>query len=594
MNQPQTVHERQRLTASPHQTNVPVSGWDPATCSGWILGLKLGGKEAIARTVIAEEIDGETLLNLDRISEVKAVWGIPAGMASKLWAAIQELKRSEVRSAARAQAPFVNARVHRVDSGSRLRTYSKARHVHVDDGDILNCWGMCARHQVQVFNAEEAELQRDTDAVDCPEYRLVKFASWLLKPAWAPLVLGTWTIMVGFSLLLMTVWYEGLSPGECPSGCDEQKKLLQWIFTACMVTSAVLVANAMHSFRDALIEQPPGALATLAWENPDRKTGRVKISEEDKQWLDITAKWWTILCCALVPAIFANMCKNLLMEQFIWPELHDWTAQSYFYWISMNVFMMFMSVLTAAIMVSLHAAAVLTRDAVLEVLKKIQGVSADGDEWVAVEADILSLASHTMPCVSDGYAQVVVVTFGVCWIGTLGVFANYLAHPTWGHMVLNLVSLLPFCVAWPLARTSDYCDKLMTVLNTKRVLNLAENDLAAQIQVNNHLTALETALTRQNNGKGLGFVAFGVVINKRALSQMFVVVSSGVSTVLPLIMLLQPRATNDYVVDCGIDEAQAASLQLFGQLLRVTTFANSTCVYNITLDDILSMAPGET
>jgi hypothetical protein len=145
----------------------------------------------------------------------------------------------------------------------------------------------------------------------------------------------------------------------------------------------------------------------------------------------------------------------------------------------------------------------------------------------------------------------------------------------------------------PLARTSDYCDKLMSQLNTKRVRNLADNDLGVQLHVNQHLTALETALAKQNNGKGLGFVAFGMVLNKRTLSQMSVIVSSAVSTVLPVIMLLQPRATSSATEDCSLDTAQAASLQLVGQLLRATTFANSTCQYNITLDEILTMEPVE-
>jgi hypothetical protein len=582
---------------------MDASSWDPAACSAWILRLELRGKEAIARAVVAEEIDGDTLFNLDRLSEVKTMLGISAGKANVVWKAIKELEREQdhdggrgptVPSSVAVRAPLT-ARSQQFDSRSRLRTYSgPPRHVQDAEADVWSCWGLCSRsHQVHAFDTDAAETSRDTDAVDCPQFRLIKLASWMLAPTWAPLAFGTVAVSVGCSVVLMSVWYEGLTADECPSGCDDEKKLLQWIFTGCMTTSALLVANVMHSFRDALMEDPPGALATLGWENPDRRTGRVKISEEDCKWLNITGMWWSALAGIAVPTLVASPWRHLMEDQFIWPERHDWMARSYFYWIGVHMFFLYLSILTFAIMLSLHEAAVLTRDAVLEVLRKLKDIDADGDEWVEVEADILSLASHTMPCVSDGYGQIVVVTFAVCWVATLGVFANYLAHPTWANMALHLVSVLPFFVAWPLARTSDYCDKLMSQLNTKRVRNLADNDLGVQLHVNQHLTALETALAKQNNGKGLGFVAFGMVLNKRTLSQMSVIVSSAVSTVLPVIMLLQPRATSSATEDCSLDTAQAASLQLVGQLLRATTFANSTCQYNITLDEILTMEPVE-
>jgi hypothetical protein len=446
-----------------------------------------------------------------------------------------------------------------------------------------------ANRSTQVKQPESIEA-KDSNATDCPQPWLIKLTTWLLKPTWVPLAVGVLSVTYGFSVVLMSVWFENLPQDECRGSCDDQSKTLQWVFTGCIVTSTVLAANVIHNYRDVLMNHPPGTLATLGWEDPVGRNGRVKVSEEDSKWLSKSGILCSILCALVTLWMCVNGVNRLLDDQFIWPSPHDWMPQTYLYWISFSVFFTTIFVFTVAIMLALHEATVLARDAIIEVMRKLKHVDATSDEWMQAEAEALSLASHTLPCISDGFGQIVTLVFAICWVNTLGIFANFLAKPTWGHLVNNLLAFVPIGFAWPLAQLSDRCELLMTTLNNMRVHNLADNELALQVLVNNHLTALETALAKQNGGRGLGFVAFGIVINKRVLSQVFVAVASVASTVLPIIMLLQPRPIDAAPVDeCTINSVQATSLELVGRLLTTTSFSNSTCMYNITLDEILAM-----
>ena len=66
-------------------------------------------------------------------------------------------------------------------------------------------------------------------------------------------------------------------------------------------------------------------------------------------------------------------------------------------------------------------------------------------------------------------------------------------------------AFLPFGLASTVSDTSDKADNLRDGINKKRV-----KDLSVHLE----LAALEACMNNENRGQGLGFVVFGVVIDK--------------------------------------------------------------------------------
>ena len=68
-----------------------------------------------------------------------------------------------------------------------------------------------------------------------------------------------------------------------------------------------------------------------------------------------------------------------------------------------------------------------------------------------------------------------------------------------------LFAFLPFGLASTVSATSDKADILRDGINKKRL-----EDLSVHLE----LAALEACMDKENRGQGLGFVVFGVVIDK--------------------------------------------------------------------------------
>ena len=83
---------------------------------------------------------------------------------------------------------------------------------------------------------------------------------------------------------------------------------------------------------------------------------------------------------------------------------------------------------------------------------------------------------------------------------------NYLRQANLFYASAGVVfAFLPFGLASTVSATSDKADILRDGINNKRL-----EDLSVHLE----LAALEACMNNQNRGQGLGFVVFGVVIDK--------------------------------------------------------------------------------
>jgi len=123
------------------------------------------------------------------------------------------------------------------------------------------------------------------------------------------------------------------------------------------------------------------------------------------------------------------------------------------------------------------------------------------------------------------------------------------------------------------ALTSSKCDELMDKLT----------DVGIKYGEKQHVRVdwLETRLRRPHHSQGLGFVIFGMVLDRRSLGKLAFAIGSGLGTVITWVLALSGDATAQ-VVDvggvCGMDAAQKVDVQRYARLL----LANASCALNVT------------
>ena len=112
-----------------------------------------------------------------------------------------------------------------------------------------------------------------------------------------------------------------------------------------------------------------------------------------------------------------------------------------------------------------------------------------------------------------------------------------------------------------------------------------------------------------NHGQGVGFKIGGTVIDKRMLIKLATQIGVLASTVLPVALAVSASTKSATAAAaaaaavvatdaaepaaCGLTITQVAGLQLHGELLQASFFANSSaaCIYNTTLSEIMAMGP---
>ena len=126
----------------------------------------------------------------------------------------------------------------------------------------------------------------------------------------------------------------------------------------------------------------------------------------------------------------------------------------------------------------------LMREQVLEVRKKIADTSPCDSAW---DTDIvpaaIDLMKKTLPELSTGFGDGVVVVFVALWVGALGSFAEFLRSGMFGMLVATAFSsVFPLLLALDVADASSACDHIRSTLNDKRAEDMSvEADTKIQV-----------------------------------------------------------------------------------------------------------------
>ena len=189
----------------------------------------------------------------------------------------------------------------------------------------------------------------------------------------------------------------------------------------------------------------------------------------------------------------------------------------------------------------LQYASLLASETVEQVTQTLARYSPAVAEWKAeVIPAIKGLIDDTLPLVSGAFGDGLGYTTLGCWAGALGQLAGYLDGGTHVNLVLlGFFAFLPFGLAATLSQASDRCDELRDAINTKRGDDLGKDTDAAAMQLSElELRRLEMYLDNLNRGQGLGFLVFGIVIDKGMLNTIFTALVSVLFTLVPIILSL--------------------------------------------------------
>jgi len=223
---------------------------------------------------------------------------------------------------------------------------------------------------------------------------------------------------------------------------------------------------------------------------------------------------------------------------------------------------------------SLKEASVLVSDRVIECRKLIDKTSATSAEWDAlVVPELLKLINVTLPALSGGWGDGLLVLWEVCWMIALAIFARFLDTGVTKYVGMSVIwACMPLGLAADVASASSDCDTIKDEQNKKRA------DSKCDIHVGAKLMACETLLDRLNDGGGLGFVAGGKVIDKKTLRQIFAEVIAFLVVAVPVILSLQPTVAVAGANACDLSLEQTAVIRSFS--------LNASCTYNQSIETV--------
>eukprot|EP01048_Picozoa_sp_COSAG05_P020282 COSAG05_NODE_3406_length_2084_cov_1.447859_1_plen_442_part_00 len=228
---------------------------------------------------------------------------------------------------------------------------------------------------------------------------------------------------------------------------------------------------------------------------------------------------------------------------------------------------------------ALQVASVLAGTAVDDVCRAAARLHPSDAEWqTQVVGGAMSLAHVTLPDLSDTFGDPLGhCTFG-WWVFGLGHFAGYLEdRAPMTALFVCLGAFMPFALASTISTTSDKCDTLRDLINKKRGNELSLGSISSDTAL--QLAELEKYLQNLNRGQGLGFVMFGIVIDKAMMNRIFFALVSFLVTVVPIILALhQPANPETRAVGasgCNLNAAQEVGLQALSLM-------NTSCTYNVT------------
>jgi hypothetical protein len=234
--------------------------------------------------------------------------------------------------------------------------------------------------------------------------------------------------------------------------------------------------------------------------------------------------------------------------------------------------------LTFAWWLTLKQAAALATHEVRVVRCAVHRYAAGSEAW---EAEVVQgckvLAERTLPALSAGWAGGAAAVCLAVWAGALGVVAKALLYPELvklaGTMLAAaLYACVPALILWDLADASSECDLLVKDLNDKRLKDPSD---ATHVTI----VKLETMLGQLNKNQGLGFVLFGVVLDKRYFFGLLMKLGALAITVITTLLAFRHNSNSDGG-GCGLSEQQQTTAQ------DMFTSFNASCGWNVTVNGL--------
>eukprot|EP01043_Picozoa_sp_COSAG02_P004501 COSAG02_NODE_118_length_35376_cov_20.294923_8_plen_295_part_00 len=220
---------------------------------------------------------------------------------------------------------------------------------------------------------------------------------------------------------------------------------------------------------------------------------------------------------------------------------------------------------------ALQCAAIMAGAQVKVVAAAAQNIAVDDPRWrVEVAQGICNLV-NTLRLLSDTFGP----TFGYLAISggllALAFCSMSLESKAIGPLILAASVVVPLCsIAWAGAQTSTWCRELRFTINDKRTKQLTSMTLAKARE----LEEMEKALQYQNQGQGLGFTVWTLLIDVKLLTLVLTGCLSAVASAIPVMFALQENANG---VPCGLSDEHKAAFQTTGALI------NASCTFKLTV-----------
>jgi hypothetical protein len=227
---------------------------------------------------------------------------------------------------------------------------------------------------------------------------------------------------------------------------------------------------------------------------------------------------------------------------------------------------------------TLKQAAALATHEVRVVRCAVHRCAASSEAWEAeVVQGCKALAECTLVTLSAGWAGGAAAVCVATWAVALGNIAGALRQQELAKLAVALLgpallACLPAALLWDLADASSECDLLVKDLNDKRLKDPSD---ATHVTI----VKLETMLGQLNKNQGLGFVLFGVVLDKRYFFGLLMKLGALAITVITTLLAFRHNSNSDGG-GCGLSEQQQTTAQ------DMFTSFNASCGWNVTVNGL--------
>lgn len=341
------------------------------------------------------------------------------------------------------------------------------------------------------------------------------------------------------------------------------------------------------------LESARGALVPVMGTLSQLGAGMQRISAADARQLQ---RYKVVL--ALISALSMAMGLNWLLFGAIGMDLYvprNYAPVEQVFFTLLGLFLLLVvPVLASGWWHSMQIASCLCRDNIIEVIKRVESTDLTSDDGVATwDEHVVALALgliDSMATLSDGWNLGVLGLGGMMIFSALAVFSMAInkeycdgLDTTFDHQpgqnrntfLFSAVFLafLPLGLALDLATTSSHCDLLMERLNSARIKYGQTH--------NERISWLYVSLEKLNGAQGLGFMLGHKVIDRTTLVNAAVQLAGVFSSISAVLLAMTESRSHGDRARCDLSNVQVDTMK------ALFTERNTSCVYNVTVEEIL-------